>query len=81
MGELLRLLYFNYSLEVCSTIKSLEVLLSERNDSVSESVNREVSSLVCSFTTFILVSFLSDDDVTSNCRLSTEDFDSSILRL
>lgn len=78
---MLRLLYFYYSLEVCSTVKSLEVLLSERNHAVIESVNREVSSLVCSFSAFILITFLSDDDVSRYCRLSTEDLDSSILRL
>ena len=73
------LLHRDNCLEVSSSVKSEEVLLSERNNAVNKSVDSEVSSFVDSCTALILVTFLSDDDISCYCYLPTEEFDSSVL--
>ena len=65
-------------LEVSLAIKPDNILLTKRHNSVNLRMDREISTLENIVSDFILVPFLSDDDITSSCNLSTEEFHTTV---
>lgn len=70
--------YFNNSFEVFSSIKSCNIFLFKCYNTVNESMNRKIATLISIFSSMEFITLLSNDNVSSDSRLSTEDFDSSI---
>gem|GEM_PF-6034140 len=72
---------FYNSLKISSSIELFKVLFLESNYSIFFSQNAEISSFISIFSAFILTSFLSNNNITCNNRLSSKYFDTTIFWL
>lgn len=59
---------------ICASVETNSLLLGKLNDTVSESKESEIRALPDTISWPKFVSFLADDDISSNSRLITEDF-------
>jgi len=75
----MELFNINDSLEIFSSIESTYFLLFESHGTIDFCMNSEITTFIGIFSSFIFRSFLSNDDISCNSFLSSENLDSTIL--